>query len=195
MQERNKTLLRTELRRIRQTLSSEQVMTDSLHIVSRLLTEPRVSEARTVLLYLPTKGEVDTWPLLSYYRHQGSRILLPRCRPDQPGLMDIFAVASPDQLGPGSHGLIEPIPELATLEAAPQPDVVFVPAVAYDLRGNRIGFGGGYYDRFLPTLPVSTLLVGLAYAFQIVDHIESDPWDCPVHRIATPDFLLTPEEP
>jgi 5-formyltetrahydrofolate cyclo-ligase len=68
--------------------------------------------------------------------------------------------------------------------------VILVPALAFDRRGYRLGFGGGYYDRFLPTLAHAPLLIGLAYRFQVLDRLPVDPWDCPVHLVTTPDQIL-----
>lgn len=169
MQEPSKNQLRSHLRQRRQNLPLDLVQKDSALIRERLLSLADIRDARSVMLYLPARGEVDTWPLLDHFWQRGCEILLPRCRDNAPGIMDAYAVTSREDLGPGCFGLVEPRADLARLVPEAQPQVVLVPALAYDRQGYRLGFGGGYYDRFLPTLTSRPLLVGPAYAFQIVD--------------------------
>jgi len=195
MQEPNKNLLRIALRQRRQALPPDLVQEDSARIRERLLALDRFREARSVMLYLPARGEVDIWPLLDHFWARGCEVLLPRCCNGRPGLMEAYAVTSRKELGPGCFGLIEPSSELARPVPTPQPEVILVPALAFDRKGYRLGFGGGYYDRFLPTLTTSPLLVGPAYGFQILDAVPVEPWDCPVQLIVTPESILhiTPE--
>lgn len=193
MQERTKSQLRTLLRRQRQELPADRIAADSARVRALLLSDDAIRTARSVLLYLPTQGEIDTWPLLDHYWNIGSEVLLPRCRDNEPGHMDMYAVINREQLAPGSFGLIEPVPGMARLVPRPCPDVVCVPALGFDRQGYRIGFGGGYYDRFLPG--INAQLVGLAHDFQILDRIPADPWDTPVHRIVTPSTVFTIQEP
>lgn len=190
MQEPSKNDLRTALRRQRQNLPLEVVREDSARIRRRLLSLDRFREARSVMLYLPARGEVDTWALLDHFWARGAEILLPRCRENAPGIMEAYAVASREDLGPGCFGLIEPQAGRASKVPTPEPEAILVPALAFDRQGYRLGFGGGYYDRFLPTLTCSPLLVGPAYAFQILESIPVEPWDRPVEMIVTPDVLL-----
>lgn len=196
MQEPSKSKLREILRQRRQLLPPDQIRRDSLRVRSRLLDLPQMSAARTVMLYLSFQNEIDTWPLLHHCWKLGILTLLPRCCPDASGQMDVHLVGSLDDLGPGCFGLTEPRPQSAPLVKNPRPDIVLVPALGFDRRGQRIGFGRGYYDRFLPGLDPAPLLVGAAYDFQIVHHVPADPWDIPVHLIATPgELIVTSTEP
>lgn len=192
MQEPDKHLLRAALRRRRQDLSPELVRADSARIRARLLSLERFAAARSVMLYVPARNEVDTWPLFDHFRARGTEVLLPRCRENHPGIMEAYAVTSREDLGPGCFGLVEPRADRARKVPAPAPEAILLPALGFDRRGYRLGFGGGYYDRFLPTLSCSPLLVGPAYAFQILERLPVEPWDCPVHLMATPDALLHP---
>ncbi|PKN42085.1 MAG: 5-formyltetrahydrofolate cyclo-ligase [Deltaproteobacteria bacterium HGW-Deltaproteobacteria-18] len=190
MQEPSKNLMRIALRKHRQELPLDLVQEDSARIRENLLSLDRIRLAASVMLYLPARGEVDTWPLLDHFWARGSEILLPRCCDGSPGIMDAYSVSSREDLGPGCFGLIEPRMERAIRVPNPQPEVIILPALAFDRRGYRLGFGGGYYDRFLPTLGCTPLLVGPAYAFQILDSIPVEPWDRPVEMIVTPESIL-----
>ena len=190
MQESSKNLLRIDLRRQRQNLPLNLVQEDSARIRDNLLSLERIRLASSVMLYLPARGEVDTWPLLDHFWARGSEVLLPGCRDNAPGIMDAYSVTSREELGPGCFGLIEPRADRARLVRAPEPEVIILPALAFDRRGYRLGFGGGYYDRFLPTLGHAPLLVGPAYAFQVLHSIPVEPWDRPVEMIVTPESIL-----
>lgn len=193
MQESNKAELRNLFRTRRHNLTRDKRSDASARIRARLLDLPETRLAGSVLLYVPTKNEVDTWPLLEHFWTVGVQILLPRCRDNQPGFMDIHAVNSAAELGPGQFGLTEPILGLAPLVTEPEPDLLLVPALAFDRRGFRLGFGGGYYDRFLTRLTHPHLRVGLAYDFQIAERLPAEPWDMPVQRIITQDTIIFTE--
>jgi len=193
MQESNKAELRNLFRTRRHNLTRDKRSDASARIRTRLLDLPETRLAGSVLLYVPTKNEVDTWPLLEHFWTVGVQILLPRCRDNQPGFMDIHAVNSAAELGPGQFGLTEPILGLAPLVTEPEPDLILVPALAFDRRGFRLGFGGGYYDRFLTRLTHPHLRVGLAYDFQIAERLPAEPWDMPVQRIITQDTIIFTE--
>lgn len=193
MQESNKAELRNLFRTRRHNLTRDKRSDASARIRARLLDLPETRLAGSVLLYVPTKNEVDTWPLLEHFWTVGVQVLLPRCRDNQPGFMDIHAVNSAAELGPGQFGLTEPILGLAPLVTEPEPDLILVPALAFDRRGFRLGFGGGYYDRFLTRLTHPHLRVGLAYDFQIAERLPAEPWDMPVQRIITQDTIIFTE--
>ncbi|EFL50498.1 5-formyltetrahydrofolate cyclo-ligase [Solidesulfovibrio fructosivorans JJ]] len=155
-------------------------------VASRVEALPRYAAAREVLAYLPIRGEVDAGILVRSLLASGRRVLLPRCRPDAPGELDVGCLTSLDAAVPGRYGILEP-PRAACLPpSAYSPDVILVPGVAFDAKGARLGFGGGYYDRLL-ALPMaaSALTIGLAYAFQVVPQLPADPWDRPVDIVVT----------
>lgn len=193
MQEPNKSILRNDFRARRANVPIEERTQAGARIRALLLDLPQTRHVRSVLLYLSAKGEVDTWPLLDHFWGQDVTVLLPRCRKHAPGLMDIHVVRSPQDLGPGAFGLTEPLPETTTRLTEPRPDLIVLPALAFDHRGYRLGYGGGYYDRFLCALPPDTCLVGLAYAFQVVPRLPADAWDIPVHHIITETAVITTE--
>jgi 5-formyltetrahydrofolate cyclo-ligase len=94
--------LRIALRDRRQNLPPNVVREDSARIREHMLTLDRIRTARSVMLYLPARGEVDTWPLLDHFWTRGSEVLLPRCCNGRPGIMEAYAVTSRDELGPGA---------------------------------------------------------------------------------------------
>lgn len=141
-------------------------------------------EARIVLLYCATRNEIDTMLLLSAALRDGKTLLLPKCDSEQPGVMRAVHCPALECLVPGKFGILEPVEQThGNLLASPVPDLVVLPGVVFDRSGGRLGYGGGYYDRFVAKLVSSPALVGLAYAFQVVETLPLEPWDMRVHAV------------
>lgn len=110
-------------------------------------------------------------------------------------VMCLAPCAGAADLRPGPYGIAEPDPARCPaidLDAEPgfALDLAVIPGVAFDRRGNRLGHGAGYYDRFLAHPALSrTALAGLAYSFQIVAELPAAPWDCPVHALCSEEGL------
>ena len=181
--------LRPLLREQRVALVTGEV---SLAAQRHILADPAWASARIVALYVPLPGEMDTTLLQHMARLAQKQLWLPRCLQDAgtAGRME-FAAAQTAHLRPGPFGIMEPDPALCP--AVPDdmtPDLLIVPAIAYDREGYRLGYGGGYYDRYLERLRgtlarAATRLLGLAPDALIVEHLPRDPWDFPVHGLST----------
>jgi 5-formyltetrahydrofolate cyclo-ligase len=147
------------------------------------------------MLYLPVNGEVDTWPLFDDCLNRKCRVLLPCCRTSEPGCMDFYRVTDKNQLVPGAYNIPEPDRNQCTFMDDPQAEIILVPGVGFDRQGHRIGYGGGYYDRFLADHPMDDgLVIGLAFSCQIMDHLPHDTWDKRVDVVVTEDEMIWIEE-
>ncbi|WP_375220777.1 5-formyltetrahydrofolate cyclo-ligase [Symbiobacterium thermophilum] len=153
-----------------------------------VLAAPEWARARTVLLYIPVRGEVDTAALAAAGRQAGKRLLLPRVERAERGLRLHRWDGTPEQLVRGAYGIPEPRPDLPQ-EDPRAVDLVVVPGVAFDRRGRRLGYGGGYYDRLLPLL-AGAAAIGLGYGFQLVERLPAEAHDVPLDALAT-DLGLT----
>ncbi len=173
----------------RKALSPDVVKEASLAVCERIRALSEWKNAWAVLLYWPIKNEIDTRPLLTELWERGSVALLPRCRPEQPGFMDLCSCTCEDDLVQGSFNIMEPAGCCATSEETGEafvPDLVLVPAVAFDAHGYRLGFGGGYYDRLLARPEMDdTVTLGLCYDFQRIPSFPMNAWDVPVQGICT----------
>lgn len=147
----------------------------SAEICEKAFRLPYVTAARTVMLYLPTGREVDTSRLLSLLLQAGKTVCAPRIK--SPTEMEA-ALFGETALKRGAFGIWEP-----TGEIVPTPDLIFVPGVVFDAEGHRIGYGKGYYDRFLERQ--SCPCVGLAHASQLVDHVPAEPHDRRMDLVVT----------
>ncbi|MDR0339055.1 MAG: 5-formyltetrahydrofolate cyclo-ligase [Desulfovibrio sp.] len=181
----DKSSLRSFFRARRKALSVDETRRRSALIRGHILQAPSWEQAGVVALYMAVGGEVDLGPLLDAAFGQKKTVLLPRCSRSHPGHMRLDVCADRDCLCPGPYGILEP--DHGTLRAAaPVPDLVLTPGVAFDARGVRLGAGGGYYDRlFAQPAYASCLRLGIAYDFQIVPALPSDVWDTAMHGLCT----------
>jgi 5-formyltetrahydrofolate cyclo-ligase len=182
----DKAALRQRLGALRRALTPEDIQASSAAVLARLRELPEWAAAREVLFYWPLAGEVDVRPLLAELTGRGVRALLPRCRPGEPGCMDVARVACEGDLLPLSHGIMEPDPATCPAEDSPCPDLILTPGLAFDRQGRRLGFGGGYYDRFLARPGCAPCLsIGLAHDFQLVDELPAESWDRRMDLVVT----------
>lgn len=149
--------------------------------------------ARQITLYMPVRGEVDTSLLLEDAWARGVSVLLPRCVPQKTGQMDFVPCTGRSQLRAGLWGILEPDPQcppLAWDSSEFSPCVAVIPALAYDVRGYRLGYGGGYYDRALSQPPfAATTCVGLCYAALRLEKVPTETWDRPVNALCSEEGL------
>jgi 5-formyltetrahydrofolate cyclo-ligase len=166
---------------------------------ARLLALPELADVagRTIAGYVAVKGELDPASALAQVAARGGRVALPRVCAEAPRLRfhEVEAGAAPP-LPSGPFGLCEPEAGQPEVPIG-QLDFVIVPGLAFDARGGRLGFGGGYYDGALAIAREAgrPALIGLAYDFQIVDACPVGPGDLPVDLVVTEARVLRREAP
>lgn len=188
--------LRRELRDKRRALTPAEQTHASQRLAAQLALSRLVRVCRRVALYLPNDGEIDPTPLLERLWRQGKTCYLPilsRLKHDRLWFAP-FLPATP--LALNRFGIPEPVVPARQWARAQELDLVLMPLVAFDTCGNRLGMGGGFYDKSLAFLGTRTRwrkphLIGLAHDFQRVDRIEPCPWDVPLQGVATDCNLYT----
>ena len=170
----------------RRQLSPDVIAAASEAVTRRVTALPHWASAREILAYLPIKGELDTRALAERALAEGRRLVLPRCRENAPGELDLGCVSCLAEATPGHYGIPEPPAGQCRAPETFAPDLILVPGLAFDLHGGRLGFGGGYYDRLLALpLAADALVVGLGYDFQLVDCLPIQTWDRPMDTVVT----------
>jgi 5-formyltetrahydrofolate cyclo-ligase len=160
-------------------------------IVAALCAREDFRLAGTVLLSLAFRSEWETRPLLRTALALGKRVAAPRVN-TAGRMLEAYAISDPGRdLGPGFRGIAEPLPHCPAL-ALDAIDWVLVPGVAFDTRGHRLGYGGGYYDRLLPLLRDDAHRVAGAFDLQIVDRVPIAPHDRPLDAIMTEARIIAP---
>lgn len=177
-----KAQLRVHVRALRRAITAEQRERDAALLAERLVGLPEISQAKLVLAYGANAEEVDPEPALRRLRAAGVRVAYPRVAGDT---LDLHEVDHYSDLVPGSFGINEPRAEAPRVDAS-SIEAVLVPAVAFDKEGYRVGYGGGFYDRFLDRLPPDTPRIGIAFDEQIVDAVPHEPHDRRVQVVVTP---------
>jgi 5-formyltetrahydrofolate cyclo-ligase len=145
---------------------------------------PEMQMAGTVAAYVSVGAEPDTRGLLFALWKRGAYVLLPVLQPD--GDLDWASYEGPDSLAPGPRGLLEPIETRRGVTAITSADLVIVPALAVDRAGQRLGRGGGSYDRALARVGASILTVALLHDGELVGEVPAGPHDQPVRAAALP---------
>lgn len=176
--------LRTNMLEMRRNLSWQDVQIKSHQINETLLTHTAFTCAKTILLYLPIKKEPNSLTIIKAAWKQEKQVLVPVTQPKEKSLL-LSRLDSLKELTEGYHGIPEPKQSCIRPVDPLSVDLCLLPGVAFDQRGYRLGYGGGYFDRFLPTLRSDCLKIALAYDFQIIDSLEHFPYDIPVDMIIT----------
>jgi len=145
--------------------------------------------AGTIAAYYSVGAEPDTRGLVYALWKRGSYVVLPVLRAD--GDLDWASYEGPDSLVPGPRGLREPGEPPRGVDAVARADVVLVPALAVDQAGNRLGRGGGSYDRALARVGPLIPLIALIYDGELVDHVPAEPHDVPVRAVVSPANEIT----
>ena len=185
---------RKNLRRIqlaaRERISPAERTTANASITHIFFSLQLLSDARLFFVYCSYRSEVETYQLMQQAIAIGKKICVPRTAPTL-GQMQAVTITDPLlDLAPGFKGIPEPRDTICTngLIAAPSIEIAVIPGVAFDLSGNRLGYGCGYYDKFLSLEAPQACRVGLAYSCQVVDTLPVQPHDVPM------DILVTEKE-
>ena len=171
-----KTELRKQVLQEMKAISQEQKQFIDKTLTERLLQHPFYQEAKVIATYLSFPHEFQTQELIEQALRDGKKVLIPKTYPK--GRMD-FVVYDPHQLVKTSFGLLEPQGDLEVVDAS-QIDLIHVPGLVFTTEGYRIGYGGGYYDRYLKHFPGHTL--STIYPCQIQD-FSPENHDIPVQEV------------
>lgn len=182
----NQTLRKTILAR-RDELPLVEQVEKSEKIIASLLELPEIQKSSTIFVYVNFRSEVRTLPFLRQCLEQGKIVSVPLTIVREKQLQAI-RITNPDtDLKPGYCSIPEPVPGLCrTINIDPASiDVVVIPGSVFDRRGGRLGYGGGYYDRFLSQDAPGAIRVALAYELQLIETVELKPHDQLMDRLIT----------
>ena len=186
---RRKAELRERLRAVRRAIPPERRSRDAECLALSLMRIPELACAGLVLGYGANAEEIDPGPALARLRDAGVRVAYPRVSHSD---LDLHEVGDPADLVLAVYGIREPRPDAPRVEPE-DIDAVLVPGVAFDRSGRRLGYGGGFYDRFLVRLPVEAVRIGVAFDEQVVEELPSQPHDQSVDLVVTPTEMVSLE--
>lgn len=186
---RRKAQIRKRMIRLREALPAEEVQEKSKAILRRLQRDPIYRQAQCIHCYVSFRNEVDTHALIEDALGRGIQVVVPVNKLEQKQLHH-YRIEGLHELEVGPFGILVPKPAFRRPIPIEDVDLVVVPGLAFDLCGHRIGFGGGFYDRFLASIACPA--IALAYEVQVMERVPSGPHDQRVDRIITEKWTYEP---
>lgn len=173
----NKQELRRTIRERKRAMTKEEIVERSNALAEKFYNSPAYQAASTIYGYLPYNQEVRTVPMLQRALDEGKRVAVPKVYGDE---MRFIYLEDLTQVSKGYAGIPEPIADAPVAED--KQALVLMPGLAFDPQGHRIGYGGGFYDRFLAQEPHHPTLA-LCYEFQMQAHLDTEEFDIPVDTV------------
>ena len=184
-----KRCIKNKILAIRDALSREDILGKSLQIEKNLLALEEFVKAKTVMFYISKGSEVHTRRMIKEAIKRGKRIVVPVTKLDRRELV-VSELLDLDELTLGAFDVPEPKDQ--KLVSAGEIDLIIVPGIAFDTSGNRLGYGLGFYERFLSSVRDDAIIVALAYDSQVLDEIPNEHHDVPADAIITESRVIGP---
>lgn len=178
--------LRQKYKALRAAMSPEEKAAKDATIAERVASLWQYQRCRMLLIYVSTKIEVDTYRLIEKALADGKVVAVPRCVPGT-RYMEFYRIGGIDELEPGTFGVLEPLPCSEKLVTEFENSLCVVPALSYDWRGFRLGYGKGYYDRFLSKY--NGVMIGICYSNCVQQRLPHGRFDRPVELLVTERYL------
>ena len=201
VQRKQKEQLRLEMKKVLEAMSPAEIIRRSNLACASVLGMEVFRSAKTVMVYAPLKRELDVTPIAAAWAMVGARhnrggepahwthrLCVPALDWSTRSMSPAVITDWDEDLVLNRIGLREPRSGVLRVEAATL-DVVIVPGLAFDDQGRRLGRGGGFYDRFLSTLPATCITIGVGFANQIVEHVPTQPHDARVHAVVSDERI------
>ena len=173
----DKSTLRKEIRKLKRAMTEEEILLRSQRLCEKFLKCDFYQNADTVYGYLPYNQEVRTWDLLAQAMADGKKVAVPKVYGEE---MRFIYITDFSQIETGYCGIPEPIEDAPV--ANDKDALVLMPGLAFDTDGHRIGYGGGFYDRFLSSEPDHPT-IALCYDFQVRNDLPAEAFDIPVDLV------------
>ena len=179
---------------LRKEKSLDFIKKNSDIITDKLLQMDCVKKAHTIMLYLDFNNEVATDNLINDLISQGKIVTSPITLKEERKLIPSQITDLKNGIQYGAYNIREPKPECSPSVNPKDLDLVIVPAVAFDENCFRLGYGGGFYDRFLENLREDAVTIGIAFEIQIFENVPKEPHDAQLDYIVTESRILTPNK-
>lgn len=153
-------------------------------IRQRIIQLPEFTDAKTILFYASFRSEVDTMEMIKISLSHGKQAVLPKVDKENKRLK-LYEIKDMNELAKGYMGILEPSISEKRLTGLDDIDLIIIPGAAFDVSGNRLGYGAGFYDRLLAEIKNKIPIIAPAYEEQIVENIPSEPHDVRVDKIVT----------
>ncbi len=190
MVQQRKREIRKKVQEERDRLSHPERAAQSEAVMERLWSIDDFLDADTVFFFLSFRSEVDTVPMIRRAMAEGKRVCLPYTYTDSKKMVASHILDFEGDLEPGNYDIMEPRPDSIRPVPPEEIDVIIMPGVAFDENGRRLGYGGGYYDRFLDRCQPDCLRVAPCFDLQIIDEVPCADHDHRIHMIITEERVI-----
>ena len=192
----NTDTIRSTIRQQRRNLTPSQRHDCAFGLLEQLKRQKSFINSRNIACYIPVQGEISPIPLIELSLQMGKAVYLPVLMPFLSNRLWFAPYKFDSHMKMNKFGIPEPVFSRRELIPANQLDLVITPLVAFDEQCNRIGMGGGYYDRTFSFLRfrkhwISPKLIGIAYEFQKIALIKKQKWDVELHSVCTEQFYYS----
>lgn len=189
--------IRRNMRQARRALTAHAHHQASVQAVQRLSCLQIFRNAKRIACYFPNDGEIDAALLIEHIHNSGKQCYMPVLDTLSGNKMWFAPYSANSATRPNRYGIAEPCISARHYLRAQQLDLLITPLVAFDAQGNRLGMGGGYYDRTLAYLRhhkawIKPSVIGIAFECQRIDQLPAEDWDIPLHAIVTEKCLYHP---
>ncbi|CAH2214968.1 5-formyltetrahydrofolate cyclo-ligase [Tepidibacter aestuarii] len=174
----------------RKKQNQDIINSNSELIFQNLLKLSEIKEAKNIMAYLDFNNEVKTDNIVNYFLSKNQKVVVPITILDEKKLLLSEIKDIETDVSIGTYGIREPKSGFIRPVEAKELDIVIVPAVAYDINGYRLGYGGGYYDRFLESIRDDCLTIGIAFEIQLFDKIPKEDHDAQLDYIITEKRII-----
>lgn len=183
--------IRKKILEYRETIDIDQRKIWDEEIFSKLINSDLYKRSNTIFAFVSFKSEVDTHKIIKHAISNGKTICVPKINSKQEGIK-IYKIEDFDQLKEGYFGILEPIKSCEEVDSNAL-DLILMPGVAFDRHGGRVGYGAGFYDRFLSNMNKQVPKVALAYDFQVMDTVPMDQYDVRIDGVITEREMIIAE--
>ena len=173
----DKKALRAEIRAKKRAMTAQEIEEKSAALAKAFYETAEYKNAKTIYGYLPYNQEVRTTQMLAHALADGKQVAVPKVYGDE---IKFILLSDLNQVAKGYAGIPEPIADGPVAEDPTA--LVLMPGLAFDPEGHRLGYGGGFYDKFLAAEPDHPTLA-LCYDFQMLPHLDTESYDIPVDRV------------
>ena len=178
-------MLRNKILGARDLLSASERQEKSSFAIQNFWSLPEMKRWSTLFVYVNFRSELETLELIYQCLSQGKRVAVPLVDASTVSMIPLLIQDPEKDLVPGYYGIPEPDPQKSLRVAAREIDAAVIPGSVFDIQGGRLGYGGGYYDRFLVNDAPQAKRIGLAFEMQVVEKVPVEPHDQPL------DILIT----
>ena len=179
----------------RRDMTKQEISDFSSIIINKLKKLPIYKTSKSVMLYLSFENEIDSSEIIEDCFREGKRVIVPFCDNSDMSITPTEIKDTITDLHTSKMGYIQPKRESLSPVDISDIDLIILPGIAFDRKGYRVGFGAGYYDRFLAEVNFKVPTIGLAYDFQIIDSfIQMEDYDIPIDYVMTEERIIVRTE-